>query len=438
MKKTFEIMPGIYNSPRITREYLDCSMPMSFDQYGNCGYNCLYCFSTFQRAISGGAENYLAKKVKKISLKRFKSLFTNLDNPSNKFAPFIKNRITMQWGGLSDPFCPIEEQEGTGYEILQFLKEIKYPICFSSKSDLLLRNEKYVDLFRGMEKYWSYKASIITLDAEKAKIMEAGAPTPQDRIKVLEKLSKMGIWTIWRLRPFIPGLSNLDYEEQIKIAAKIGVKAISTEFFCLELRSINIAKDKYKIISDVVGFDIVNYYKNISVTQGYLRLNRAIKEPYYKRMLELCKKYGLNFHVSDAHGKEYGMSGSCCGLPCDKKGNCTLTNYSKCQFTNALQIAKKQGYVTWDDIDKNDYWLSTVKTESFWHVSKQTEKEKKCKINAYQFMRNIWNDPNNANSPYKYFGSSGRKNKNGVSLGILHPNKLDKNKNIVYKFFSRI
>jgi len=411
---------------------------MTFDQYGNCGYGCSYCFSTFQRAISGGAKNYLAKKVKAVSLKAFKRTFTELDNPKNKFAPFIKNRITMQWGGLSDPLCPIEEQEGLGYEILSFLKEINYPICFSSKSDLLLRDKKYFDLFRGMEKLWSYKASIITLDENKSAIVEAGTPPPQRRVEVLKALSDIGIWTIWRLRPFIIGLSSLDYEEQVRTAAKVGCKAISTEFFCLELRANNIAKAKYAAISKLVGFDIVQFYKNISVTQGYLRLNRKIKEPYYQKMLAICKETGMNFHVSDCHGKELGASGSCCGLPANSEGDCALTNYSKGQFTNALQIAKKNGQVSWDDIEKNDIWLNTIQANTFWHSSSQYESEKKCKMSAYQFMKNSWNNPASANSPYKYFGYSGQKDSSGKDLGILHPEKVDKNGNIIYKFNERV
>ena len=431
------MLDGHYESPRISRELLDCSMPMTFDQFGNCGYNCMYCFSTFQRGIGDGAKNYYAKKYKKVNIEKFKRTFTELDNPKNQFRNLIKNKITLQWGGLSDPLCTIEEQDGTGYEILKFLREIKYPICFSSKSDLLLRDKKYLELFKGMEKLWSYKASIITLDPKKASIMEAGAPSPQDRIKVLKLLGEHNIWTIWRLRPFIIGLSSLDYLEQIKIAGEIGVKALSTEFFCLELRAVNKAKDKYDAMSKIVGFDIIQFYKNISNGQGYLRLNRKIKEPYYLKMREACRNLGINFHVSDAHGKEYGDSGSCCGLPATPSGGCALTNYSKCQFTNALQIAKKKGRVTWDDIEKDNVWLKDVKTKSCYNANDYI-KEKKCVMDTYQFMKNCWNTPNDANSPYKYFGSSGKKDKNGQEIGILQPEKIDKNKNVVYKFNSRI
>ena len=415
----FELLKDWYTSPRITGEVLDCSMPMTMDTYSNCSFNCLYCFSTFQRAIGQGADDYLAKKFKKVSVARFKRYFTELDNPKNPFRDYIKNRITMQYGGLSDQFDQFEEQEGTTYEILSFLKEIKYPICFSSKSDLLLRDPKYLELFEGMQDYWSYKASIITFDEEKAKRMEAGVPSPQRRLEVLKKLSEMGIWTIIRLRPFIIGLTDLTYEELLRTAASYGVKAVSTEFFCLELRSLNTAKDKFDVMSDIVGFDIINFYKNVSSTNGYLRLNYSIKEPYIRKMQEICLETGMNFHVSDAHHKEKGCSGSCCGLPEDGP-----FKFSKFQFTNALQIAKKKGFVTWDDIANDNEWtgdLMILDAPGF-NSGSNDRRERKMKVTVKDYMRNAWNDPKNANSPYRYF------------TGVMFPLKLDENQNIIYEY----
>ncbi len=40
-----ELLPGYYVSPRWTYEILDCSMPMTFDTYSNCAFQCVYCFS---------------------------------------------------------------------------------------------------------------------------------------------------------------------------------------------------------------------------------------------------------------------------------------------------------------------------------------------------------------------------------------------------------
>ncbi len=419
-----ELIKGYYNSPRITGEVMDCSMPLSFDTYSNCSFGCLYCFSNFQRGVGLGANNYNAKNAKPVSLKKIKWYFTELDNPKNPFRNIIKNRITMQVGGLSDPFDEFEEKFGYGYEILSFLKEIKYPLNFSSKGDLILRDKKYLDLFKGMEKLWSYKASIITLNEEKSKIIEAGTPSPQRRIEVLKTLGEIGIWTIWRMRPFIIGLTSLDYEKQLKIAHEIKVKALSTEFFCLELRSMGIAKDKFNLISKIIGFDIIQFYKNISSTKGYLRLNRKIKEPYYKRMKELCDEYGISMHTSDAHGKEYCASGSCCGLPEDKNGKPCLTRYSEFQFTNALHLAKKNGKVYWNDIAKEDVWakeLSPIKAPGF-NSGSNYKREKKCGVNFYDYLKNEWNNPKSSNSPYKYF------------QGIMHPIGLDNEQNIIYEY----
>jgi DNA repair photolyase len=95
-------------------------MPMTFDQYNNCGHYCLYCFSTFQRDIRGnsGSKDYAKREeVKAVSVKAFKRKF----DPDYKgvFSYIIKNRKPMQWGGLSDPFCPLEKEFGVGLEILQ-------------------------------------------------------------------------------------------------------------------------------------------------------------------------------------------------------------------------------------------------------------------------------------------------------------------------------
>ena len=39
------------NTPRITYEFPDCSMPMAFDTYNNCSFGCMYCFAQKKRGI---------------------------------------------------------------------------------------------------------------------------------------------------------------------------------------------------------------------------------------------------------------------------------------------------------------------------------------------------------------------------------------------------
>ncbi len=221
-----------YQSPRWTSEYYDCSVPMTFDQYSNCGFSCLYCFSAYQRGIGSGKQGYYNKNVFPVSIKRIHRMF--LEPESSWFGEYIRQRKVMQWGGLSDPFCGFEQRQGIGLELLRFFRQIEYPICFSTKGTWWLNDERYTELFKG-NKNWNVKVSIITLDADKAKRIEKGAPTPQDRLEAIGKIATLdcGGATL-RLRPFMIGITTPTHQELIRLAGEAGATALSTEFFCLE------------------------------------------------------------------------------------------------------------------------------------------------------------------------------------------------------------
>ena len=409
-----------YGSPRITGEILDCSLPMTFDQYNNCGHNCLYCFSTFQRAIGSTKDDYWHREeVKAVDPKKFAKLFS--PEYKGQFSYIIKNRKPMQWGGLSDPFCPIEKELGVGYEILQLLAKHKYPCSFSSKGDLLLTDKKYWDIFMANKENYHYKASIITADEEVAKIIEAGVPTPKRRFEVLKALSDAGVETTLRMRPFIIGITDKTMPELIRMGAEAGVKSVSTEFFCLETRMTPALKTRYKAMSKLCGFDIVEYYKKLSTGCGYLRLNYQIKEKYIKAVKTECEKYGIRLHVSDAHHKELSCTGSCCGLP---DNHPTLSNYQKSQFTNAIVIARKNGTVKFSEIAEDFEWLKSFlwrNAEGF-NTGNNDKRLKRKNLTMFEFMRNAWNNPKDLHGPYKYFG------------GALRPIDKDENGDLIYKY----
>ena len=166
-----------YHSPRWSNEIADCSMPMTFDTYTNCSFGCLYCFSQFQRAVGDTKEAYLHKDVRNVSVNHVKKMFSDPDQYGGQFKEYIKDRKVMQWGGLSDQFDGFERKHGVTLELLKFFKEINYPLCFSTKSTWFTEDERYMELIQG-QKNWNFKFSIITLDQEKARVIEKGVPSP--------------------------------------------------------------------------------------------------------------------------------------------------------------------------------------------------------------------------------------------------------------------
>lgn len=251
---------GYYQSPRWTNEIADCSMPMTFDTYSNCSFGCLYCFSQFQRAIGNGKENYLQKSVENVNPKKIKQMFTDPDQYAGQFATYIKQRRVMQWGGLSDEFDGYERKYGVTLDLLRFFKEINYPLCFSTKATWFTKDERYMELIRG-QKNWNFKFSIITKDAEKARIMEKGVPSPEERLKAIEHIANAGAGgATLRLRPFIIGISTPTYLDLIRDAGNRGATALSTEFMCVEQRS-NTLKERMPIFNQLCGFDFMAFYK---------------------------------------------------------------------------------------------------------------------------------------------------------------------------------
>ena len=403
-----------YNSPRWTGEIADCTLPLTFDTYSNCSFGCVYCFSQYQRAVGKGKENYLNKNVCSVNPDRIKKLFA-LENKDSQFYEYIKTRRPIQWGGLSDQFDGFEKQYGVTYEILKYLKEINYPICFSTKSSWVFKDPKYQELFRGADN-WNVKFSIITLDEADAAKIEVGVSSPQERLeamRIYNSLSKGG--TTLRLRPFIVGVTDKTYLDLIKAAHEAGASAVTTEFFCLEMRSINSAKEHYQTISDVCGFDIVEFYRKYSNGSGYLRLNRKIKEKYVKNMQELCHKLGMRFYVSDAHFKEACDNCCCCALP-------QQWDYSRGNFSAALQIAKKTGEVRWSDIEKDMYFLENVDLKRSDLIQSSEARAKFCGMTVKEYLRYLWNTPSAGQSPYKLFER------------VLVPDGLDEDGNIIYKY----
>ena len=406
-----------YQSPRWTGEIADCSLPLTFDTYSNCSFGCVYCFSQYQRGVGGSAEDYYAKKVKAVNPDKIKAIFSGEDKES-QFWQYVKDRRPIQYGGLSDQFDGFEKKYGVTYEILKYLREINYPICFSTKSAWVFHDPKYQELFRGADN-WNVKFSIITLDEEDARRIEVGVPTPRERLDAMReynKLSKGG--TTLRLRPFIVGVSDKTYLDLIRAAADAGATAVTTEFFCLEMRSVKQAAEHYKVISDCAGIDIVDFYRKHSNGSGYLRLNRKVKEKYIYKMKELTHELGMRFYVSDAHFKECSDNCCCCALP-------PSWDYSRGHFAAALQIAKRSGSVRWSDIEKDMYFLGFPATKASGCQIARASQETFAKYSGMSmkdFLHYLWNSPRHGQGPYKIFER------------VLVPDGRDENGDIIYRY----
>lgn len=75
---------------------------MTFDTYNNCGFQCLYCFSSFQKAVGLSKDAYLNKKITNVNPEAIKRMFEG--ETKSQFSEYIKDRKVMQWGGINRSF----------------------------------------------------------------------------------------------------------------------------------------------------------------------------------------------------------------------------------------------------------------------------------------------------------------------------------------------
>ena len=368
--------------------------------------------------------------MRSVNVEKIKQMF-RLQNPKSQFNTYIRNRMVLQWGGLSDGFDFYEKKFRKSLELLRFFREIDYPISISTKGTWFTQDPEYMEAFRDAKNV-HVKASIITLDENKAKRIERGVSTPMERFKMLETLAKNGVAaTTLRFRPFMLNASadfpfteksKQQIDEMVRVAKEHGVYSITAEMLCWESRASTTAKQRIDLIGEITQMPgLFEFYKNNSQSKnGLMRLNYDLKRPYFEAMMEAAEKYGMPAFISDAHHKEKSNAAGCCGLPATGP----LSVYNKGQYAEAILIAKRAGMVKWSDISKDAEWLKEIgfETADGFNTGGTEVRAKRMYQTMFDYMHEHWNNPKSVLSPARYFG------------GALVPTAPDTNGDIVYLY----
>lgn len=426
---------GGYNSPRISSEITDCSMPLTFDQYSFCSMGCYYCFAYFFK-MNNPSINHNNISLKAVDAKRMIDALQGIsrnEHDRRLYRLFYQRKFLLHWGGLADPFCNFEKTNGVGFEIMEALGGMNYPTLFSFKGNTISA-PKYMDLFQRHAKQnnFAFQISMVTADDAIAKKVEIGVPAPTERLEIIKSLSAMGYWTILRLRPFIIGVTDETLTELLEKALAAGIKGISLEFYALDVRAKEDAKARYEWMGKLIGVnDLESYFYDLSPPErgGYRRLNRLVKERFVKQIYTFCKKHKLVFGCSDPDFKELNFSGSCCAMPDIYSKNPEMCNWTKHQLTYHLKELRKRfyhnqdAYLNFTDVYRDEPYLYEKNGLTDDHVIKVNFSHADSRALTYEkILRAQWNNLRSPASPVNYLH------------GKLLPIGLDDHGDIVYKY----
>ena len=282
-----------------------CDLPIRYDTYKGCVHGCKYCFVQRKANIDKvEADNTL------IALKKF------VQGGRTSVTSWCDWKIPLHIGGMSDPLQPIEKQLRITYKSLEILRDYNYPFVMSTKGTLL-GDDEYLDIL-------SQCNCVIQVSAvcSKYDVMEQGAPTFEERMKIVEKVAPKVKRVIIRVQPYMHEVYK-DVFNNIPMWKKIGVYGIVVE-------GIKLMRKRKGFVS--VGADWVYPYD-------------LIKSDFLK-LKEEAHKHGLKIYAGENRIRALGDGWTCCGTDglegfrSNSYNICHLINGDKVEPTEAMKKAK--------------------------------------------------------------------------------------------------
>ena len=399
-----------YNNPlSITSQFSFCGLPFRLDTYSGCSIGCKYCFAR----LRGG--NINSKKLKVGDAKSIIKVFENAQKFNNKgiISEFIRKKVPLHFGGMSDPFQSMEKIYGVSYNVLKYLKSINYPIVISTKSDLI-GTDKYLSLFRDYHNL-IIQISFSTLDENKSKILEPNSPNPRNLLSIIKCLTDEDIKVSVRWQPYIIGVSD-DPNDFISEIASVNVKHIGFEHLKLPLEKNSDLENKIKLIN---GQSIYSEYKKLnSITNGReLILPIHYKEQTIFKIKKIAELNGLYIGFADNEFQYLSDFDCCCSGIDMHKG---FENWYKPQISYAIKKAFNNRFeeIRIDSIFKE--WNSDGSIDKYINSKSRISKNgSHNKMIDYVIER--WNNLESSFNPTKYYN-------------IKFEGDIDENGYKIYKF----
>ena len=174
-----------------------------------CNYGCLYCYVP---------DMGFPMKPRPYPLTGEQLAYALAVNPY-----FVPGRwgTLLAFGSVTEPFMP--ETRARALEYLAATRRwLGNPQQISTKTPL--DGGDYEEFRKSTEREISVLVTIVTL--RYAKVLEPGAPPPQERLRLMERLSRDGYHVSLFLRPIIPGVTDRELDEIMKAARGAGAKAV--------------------------------------------------------------------------------------------------------------------------------------------------------------------------------------------------------------------
>lgn len=273
----------------VSSKFAICGVPIRVDSYKTCSFGCRYCFSNhrkimeFSKDLQVGNINWLSKKLYKIFDKQ------NIDF-ENLLEVLVSNDYTWHWGGMSDPFQPVESKYNITKQLLDISNKYNRHILFSTKSDTVYS----CDI---IPKLHSFQLSVTNVDDRKD--FEPNVSSISSRYKFFQDLKHSGFKVGIRVQPFIPNVSSKEIVDMFCDADNFTIEG---------LKIVPQNKDHKDLIMKLTGLSACDFTQ-----MGLLNLKPEIRLELYKPFISELEKRKIPYSIADNDLHYIGTNSCCCG-----------------------------------------------------------------------------------------------------------------------------
>lgn len=380
-----------YTTPlSLTSQFFFCGLPLRLDSYRGCAFQCSFCYARY-RGGNSPAPNVVPADPNTLR-RTFERAHGDATTPGT-IAEFLRHRVPIHFGGMSDPFQPAEKRFQVTRRFLEVLRDFSYPTVISTRSTDVAA-EPFFDLL-GEMRFVVVQFSFVSTCADLSERLEPHTPEPKRLLTAMEKLARQGLPVTCRWQPYVPGFSESAMEFARRVS-DAGARHISFEHLKLPVEK---RHPLWSILTSGSGMDLDAQYQSLGARlDGRERvLPATAKLPAILAARSAAHDCGLSFGAADNEFQYLSDHGCCCSGVDRFPG---FDGWFKHQFANAVRLCRRKRIV-YSSIAR--YWTPTGSVNRWMNSHSRLVEEENSGV-LREHIRTRWNDPASSFGPGTFFG----------------------------------
>jgi len=375
----------------LTSQFSFCGLPLRLDSYAGCAFRCSFCFARFRGGNSFGEG---VRPADERTLARiFRRAFDLDSGGEGIISQFLRRRVPVHFGGMSDPFQPAELHYRVTESFLRTLARYRYPTVLSTRSNLVA-SEPYLSLLKDIN-HVVVQFSFCSARDQMAKQFEPHSTCPSELLHTMSVLSKNDIRVTCRWQPFIPSCSEPAEEFASRISST-GCRHIALEHLKIPVERNH---PLWEALTNAAQRDFHFEYK----AAGALRDGREYVLPAESKLnviletRDAVRDRQMTFGAADNEFQYLSDTGCCCSGVDQFPG---FENWFKHQIGYAIRKCKGDR-ITYDSISRE--WAPTGSIDRYLNSHSRLSTRTELRGTLRDHVQARWNDGKTSGSPASFY-----------------------------------